>query len=116
MKAYSLDLRERVLQALDRGLSKADVVRLFRISRATVKRYMSLNRTIGSYAPKTSPGRPRRIDRSNEPALVAQLKATPDAILAEHCATWQQTHHTHVSVATMQRSIRRVRWTRKKRR
>jgi transposase len=38
MKAYSQDLRERVLRAVDLGRSRAEIVRLFGISSATIKR------------------------------------------------------------------------------
>ena len=34
------------------------------------------------------PGRRRRVAREAEPALVAQVRAAPDATLAEHCARW----------------------------
>jgi transposase len=114
MKAYSLDLRERVLQAVDRGLSKSEVARLFNVGRATVKRYLALRRATGFIAAKKSTGRPRLIALPAEPALVAQLTETPDATLAEHCTTWEQTQHGQVSVATMHRSILRAGWTRKK--
>lgn len=40
MRAYSQDLRERVLRAVDLGRSRAEIVRLFGISSATIKRYL----------------------------------------------------------------------------
>jgi transposase len=40
MKAYSQDLRERVLRAVDQGYPKAEIVQLFGISRASIKRYL----------------------------------------------------------------------------
>jgi transposase len=35
MKAYSQDVRERVLRAVDQGYPKAEIVQLFGISRCT---------------------------------------------------------------------------------
>ena len=40
MKAYSQDLRERVLRAVDLGHSRAEIVQLFGVSLATIKRYL----------------------------------------------------------------------------
>jgi hypothetical protein len=39
MKAYSQDLRERVLRAVDQGYPKAESVQLFGIRLSTLKRY-----------------------------------------------------------------------------
>jgi transposase len=41
MEAYSEDLRQKVVQAIDRrGISKSHTVRLFGISLSSVKRYV----------------------------------------------------------------------------
>ncbi len=41
MNAYSKDLRLKTLAALDRGLTKGEVVETFGISLATLKRWLS---------------------------------------------------------------------------
>ena len=114
MKAYSSDLRERIVQAVGHGQSQPAVARTFAVSPATVKRYLAQYRRTGSLVPKRSPGRTPRIRPADHPALRAQLAAAPAATLAEHCATWEQTHAVRVSVPTMYRAIRVVDWTRKK--
>jgi len=115
MKAYSLDLRERVIAAVETGTPWPEIVRLFGISRATLNRYRRRQRQTGSLVPGRSPGRPRVIPPAHEPALQAQLAATPDATIGQHCQTWQahQGHPVHPSA--MRRAIARVGWTRKKR-
>ena len=40
MKPYAQDLRERVLRAVDTGLARADIVKTFAVSPATIKRYL----------------------------------------------------------------------------
>ena len=40
MKAYSNDLREKVLRAVDQGSPRAEIVKLLGVSRATIKRYL----------------------------------------------------------------------------
>ncbi len=52
MHAYSLDLRERIVRAVEAGHARAGVARTFQVSLSTVKRYAAQHRTTGSLAPK----------------------------------------------------------------
>jgi len=114
MRAYSLDLRERIVQAVAAGTPQAAVAEQFDVGRATVERYVRRHRA-GTLPPRRSPGRPARIGPEAEATLRAQVAATPDATLAEHCARWAAAQGAHVSLATMHRAIVRLGWTRKKR-
>lgn len=114
MKAYSLDLRTRVIAAFEAGTPWPEIVALFGISRATLNRYRQRLRLTGSLAPGQSPGRPRAIPPAREPALVQQLAAAPDASLAEHAAQWAADQGAILSPSTMRRAIGRLNWTRKK--
>ena len=60
MKAYSVDVREKVLRAVDRGYPREEIVKLLGVSRATIKRYLKQRRETGSVAPKAIPGRTRK--------------------------------------------------------
>jgi transposase len=115
MHAYAIDLRERILRAVDDGVPQREVARRFDVSRATVQRYVRLRRETGRIAPRPRPGPAPRLGVAAQPALRAQLAAAPDATLAQHCATWERDHGVRVSVATMHRAIARLGWTRKKR-
>lgn len=115
MKAYSTDLRERIVRAVERGMTKSRAARTFAVSLASVKNYVRQMQTSGSLAAQPIPGRPRGIPRDQEGALVAQLRATPDATLEELVTAWTAARQVRISVATMSRAIKRARWTRKKR-
>jgi Homeodomain-like domain len=39
MKAYSEDLRKKILQAVDRGMPKSEAAKTFGVSRSSIKRY-----------------------------------------------------------------------------
>jgi transposase len=78
MKAYSQDLRERVVRALDQGTSRKEIVKLFAISLATLKRYLKQRRETGSLKPKAIPGRPASKRLQVQMDLKAQLQAYPD--------------------------------------
>ena len=42
MKAYSIDLREKIVAAVRRGMSKAQAARTFGVGATSVKRYVKL--------------------------------------------------------------------------
>ncbi len=59
MRAYSLDLRTHLIQAVDSGISKAEAVRVFGVSSRTLNRYLQQRSETGALTPKPIPGRPR---------------------------------------------------------
>ncbi len=114
MKAYSPDLRSKIVVAVEGGRPKTEVARSFGVGLSTVKRYVTQHQTTGSLAPKRHPGRAPTIRPDQRPRLWAQLEAHPAAFLDEHCALWAKDTGSHLSIATMSREIKRLRWTRKK--
>jgi transposase len=115
MKQYSADLRERLLRAIDAGLGQAGAARLFGVGTSTIKRWKRQRRERGTLAPAPRPGRTPLIGPAQRAALEAQVRAAPDATLAEHGATWEQKRGVAVSEATMSRALRRIGWPLKKR-
>ena len=114
MRAYSLDLRERIVRAVDEGQSQRAAARRFGVGGSSVKRYLQHRQRRGSLQRRPIPGGVRRIGRDQEVVLWARLEAEPEGTLAEHCAWWEQTQGQRVSIATMARAIGRIGWTRKK--
>ena len=108
MKTYSVELRERLLGAIDAGLGVGEAARLFGVGRATIRRWRQRQRGTGSVAPTPKPGRPPKIGPAAHSALAALVLAAPDATLAEHCARWEATTGVRVSRATMSRLLRRL--------
>jgi transposase len=114
MKAYSRDLRQRMVGAVvDQGLHPRLVAERFAVGLTTVKRYVHLAEA-AALTPKPIPGRPRTIGPEQQDALRAQLAAHTDVTLSEHCRLWHETQGVAVSRATMSRAIQRLGWTRKK--
>jgi transposase len=116
MKAYSVDLRVKVLRAVDQGYARQEIVKLLGVSPATIKRYLKQRRETGSLAPRPRAGRPPKKLGPLQVELVTQLQAHDDVGLEGQCRLWEQSHGVRVSTATMSRAIKRVGWTRKKRR
>ena len=115
MKAYSEDLRSRVVAAVDGGMSRGEAARTFGVSPATIKRYLRLRRQTGGLAPRPRRGSPPVKVGPLAAALPPRLEAAPDATLEEHRAWYEQASGVRVSAATMSRAIAvRLGWTRKK--
>lgn len=85
------------------------------VSESSLYRWKRAVAAGASLTPGASPGGPRKIGREDEAALRAQVAATPDATLAEHCAAWGAAGHAPVSPATMSRALARLGLSRKKR-
>ncbi|TYZ07053.1 transposase [Hymenobacter lutimineralis] len=85
MQAYSLDLRQRVAQALaEPGARQAQVAARFCVSLAFVGKLLRRQRHTGSLA--ALPGRggpPRCLDAAGQAWLVAQVGRQSDVTLAE---------------------------------
>ena len=115
MKAYSKDLRIRVLDAVDRGQTQLAVAEQFLVSLRTIKRWRQRRRVTGNLAASPRPGPPAVKMGPLRAGLLAQLEAFPAATLQEHCARWAATQGVQVSTATMSRVItQHLGWTRKK--
>jgi transposase len=115
MRAYSTDLKERLVRAVADGLPMREAARRFGVAVTTVKRAVVQERETGSLEHKPIPGCPRRIGPEQEAALQARLEAAPDATVVEHCAWWAEQYGQQLSEATLWRAIRRLGWTHKKR-
>jgi len=44
MRAYSVDLRQKIVEAVWRGMSKAEAARAFGVAISSVKRYVNIAR------------------------------------------------------------------------
>src|ERR1035441_8182370 len=89
MKAYALDLRERVVKFIQDGGSKAEAARQLAVARSSVYRYLDAAKK-GALAPKQSWGHWRKLDPQK---LQAHVKKHPDATLKELQQVFGVSHH-----------------------
>lgn len=114
MRAYSQEVRQQILRAVDEGTSRTEIIERFRISRATIKRYLKQRRETGNVLPRPIPGRPPRKKAALQMDVQAFLEAHPEASQQEYCQWWEAEHGMPVSRASMSRAIHRLGWTRQK--
>jgi transposase len=84
MKAYSEDLRQKVVQAVhQRGTSKSHAARLFSISLSSVKRYTRLADRGESLTPRKGGGRPPIADVTTRRLLEEDIRKRQAATVKE---------------------------------
>ena len=114
MKAYSEDLRRKIVDAIERGMPKAEVARTFGIGISTVKRYAAKARRGESLQPGKAPGKRPKMDEKVSKLLEGDLKERPLVTLRERCGYVEAISGVSVSRSTMCRAIARLGKTRKK--
>src|SRR5215471_14970857 len=109
MRAYSQEVRQQVLRAVDEGTSRAEITERFQVSRATIKRYLKQRRETGNVLPRPIPGRPPRKKAALHIGVQALLEVHPEASQREYCQWWEAEYGIRVS-----RAIHALGWTRNK--
>ena len=80
MKAYSLDLREKIIAAVEGGMSKAQAARTFGVGATSVKRYVKLAEEGKPLRAGKAPGKKAKLDESAMKLLEEDLHACPAVI------------------------------------
>ena len=115
-KAYSTDLRERVIQLRAEGQTQHGIARLLQLSISTVKRYLVRYQTTGNVAPTVQKRMEPQFGAAEMAILEAQVEAHADGTLREHAAWFAERTGQVVSHMTIHRALRRLGFTLKKRR
>jgi transposase len=82
-RAYSQDLRERVIAAVDGGTGAYSAAPLFRVSVSYIYKALIRRRTTGETSARPSGGGPKPKLAAHDDALRARIAAEPDITLAE---------------------------------
>ncbi len=114
MKAYPIELRSRIVAAVDRGVgSLPAVAALFRVSINCVAKYLQLREETGSLAPRPNPGgRAPAIAEERYDELRQLLADQPDLTLEQIRERMQLS----CSLAAICRTLKKLNLTRKKKR
>ena len=114
MSAYSLDLREKIVESVKKGVPKAETARRFGVHRATVKRYCKQLDERGTLEPRKAPGKKPKLDRRARKLLAEDLRERPWATHSQRAEFLLATCGVSVSEATVCRTLRRMSHSRKK--
>jgi transposase len=116
MKAYSMDLRKRVVQAVDskEGTHK-EIAKTFRVSKAFLEKLLKRRRESGSIEALPHGGGQVPLLNENKESLIANwVEEDNDATLEELCEYLENKTKLRVSISTMCRVLQRLELRRKK--
>ncbi len=114
MSGYSVDLRRRIVSAVEEGMSKAQAARTYSVSLSSVKRYVNKAERGESLVSKKRHGSAPKLDEKAMRLLAVDLEERPYATLQERCDYIETMTGLSVSRSTMCRAIARIGPTRKK--
>lgn len=110
MKAYSIDLRERILKDVDAGMTTRLVALKYDVSESWVRRLKQRRRELGEISPRSSRNRrqPKWLPLADE--IQKLVAAKSDITLRE----LREALGTEISVQTLSRALRTLQFTFKK--
>ncbi len=116
MRAYSLDLREKVIATVDeKELSQREIAKLFKVSFTWVKKLLVQRQQLGHVEPLPHGGGQKLLLDGERLTLLRQaIKEKPDATLQELCEKIKGPKRKPVHPSTMCRTLSRLKLTRKK--
>ena len=115
MKAYSEDLRQKVVEAVhQRGTSKSEAARLFGISLSSVKRYTRLASQGEPLTPRKGGGRPPVADEATRKLLEEDIRQRPSATIRERRRFLERFGGKSLSEITVRRLLKRMGYSQKK--
>jgi transposase len=113
MRAYSEDLRKKIVAAIERGMPKAQAARTFDVSLSSVKRYARRVRQGDSLTSRKSPGRPRKADEKARVLLEKDVEERPSATVSERRRFLEHITGTDMSDSTVRRLMKRLGFSQK---
>lgn len=104
----SMDLRRRIVRAVERGSSIRAAARRFAVSPSTAIKLMHRVRATGSPAPARYGGHRRPVLEPYEADLRRLVEATPDRTLVELQAELQRRCGVRAGLSTIHNALRRI--------
>jgi transposase len=114
-RAYSQDLRDRVLSALDRGMKAREIVSMFQVSLAYIYKANIRRRDTGETCARPQRGHVALKLSGHEEALRAKVADQPDVRISDLRAWAQAELGISISHASMWKMLDRLGLTYKKR-
>lgn len=116
MKAYSIDLRSKIVDAYERGNTSIRKVAVqFGVAKSYVQKLLQQKRTQGHLEPKKQGGGMKGKLDGYSSELAEIVKIHPDATLSEYCEYFGEKYDIWVCSSVMCSALQKQKLTRKKR-
>ena len=113
-RAYSQDLRERVIAAVDSGTGAYAAASVFRVSVSYIYKVLGRREKTGETSARAWAGGPKPKLAAYDEVLHARVMSEPDATLAELQAWLVAEHSVKVSIGCLWKRLRQLGLTLKK--
>ena len=113
---FSIDLRERVMIAVDNGMEIDEAVKIFKLSRRTIYYWKTLRKTTNSLEPKSGyqKGHSHKITDLNQFKIFA--KKHQHCTLIQMSIEWKKLTNINVSGSLIFKALKKIGYTSKKKR
>lgn len=105
MRPFSLDLRERIVEALQSGQTRSEAAERFEVSLATVDRFAKQWREQSDLAPRPITGRPRAILNTEVELLQTVIATQKDVTLESLSQALEEKIGKKISLSALQRNL-----------
>lgn len=117
MKPYSVDLREKIVNAYERGNTSIRKVAIqFGVAKSYVQKLLQLKKTQGHLEPQKQGGAMKGKLDAYGSELAAMVQSHPDATLAAYCEYFGEQYNVWVCASVMCCALQKQQLTQKKRR
>jgi transposase len=113
-RSYPVDLRLRVLSAVDGGMRVPEAAAVFGVSVSYAYKALARRKATGETAPRAQRGHQTPKLAAHHEAIAAEVRRRPDATIAELRAWLLETHGIAASTGLMHNTLVRLGLTRKK--
>ncbi len=114
MKALSLDLRQRIADALEGGQTQTSIAERFAVCLSSVERMARKRREGQGLEPSVRPGKKPLVERGQHEAFAQLAASRTDWTLQTLAQAWQEQGGKALSQATTSRTLRRTGFSYKK--
>ena len=114
MQALSLDLRQRIVRALETGDKRAHIATRFGVSESSLYRIQRQWKSRGDLSPKKRPGRGLALKDEELPTLETLVQQQTDPTGATLVEAWKEASGKSIGLSTMHRALHRLKLSYKK--
>jgi len=107
VKALSLDLRQRIADAIEEGQTQTSIAQRFAVSLSSVERIARKRREGHGLEPGVPPGKKPLVEREQHEAFAQLAASRTDWTLQTLAQAWQEQGGKALSQATTSRTLRR---------
>lgn len=112
--SYSIDLRKRVVDAVDSGMSITEIAKIFKVCNKTIYLWLALRSTTNSLAPKTGyqKGHSHKVKDWDQFRIFVENNKhrTVKRMIVE----WEKINNDTISESAMERALKKINYTAKK--